>query len=272
MSGSLVHGFRLLLVGAIWFTPGKVYGQSLPAAAEVVEKLLARSAEVARADQATVWVYDKTSVIEELGSKGQVTGSTEKLHRVRTVRGIPFSRLVKIQGQPLSEGERQKEDQREAEFRKRISGRDANAVASRKEALITRELVDRYRFEVRKREMIGGRPTLRLSFAVKPEKAAKEAGIQDRILNRLAGTLWVDEASSEVARLHVELTEGLSLGWLGILGSLSECRFSLVRRPMPDGAWLPLTQETQITARKLTSSVHFRVKEESANFQTEPVS
>jgi hypothetical protein len=257
------------LIGICWLTAANASDQTLPNARDVVSAMLERSAMVAGDEKSQPWAYDKVSVTDQLGDDGNVTSTVEKIHRVRVYRGVPFSRLVKIQGQPLSPAELRKEDKREAEFRKRISGRDPGQVASKKEPLIMKDLVDRYRFEVRKRELIDGRPTLQVVFAIDPEKLV-EKSLQDRILNRLAGTVWVDEATSEVARLDVYLTRSFSLGILGILGSLSECRFNLTRKPMPDGTWLPHLQETQITARKLSTSVHFRVKERCSNFQPEP--
>ena len=266
-----LHRIGCGLIGICWLTAVNASDQSLPRASEVVAAMLERSAKVANAEHSRTWAYDKITVADQLGEEGEVTSTVEKLHRVKVYRGVPFSRLVRIQGQPLSPEELRKEDKREAEFRQRISGRDPSKVASSKEPLIMKELVDRYEFEVRKREMIDGRPTLEVAFGIKPGKQV-EKNLQDRILNRLAGTVWVDEATSEVAGLNVSLTKGFSLGLLGILGSLSECKFSLTRQPMTDGTWLPTTQETRITARKLATSVHFRVKEESRNFQPEPAS
>jgi hypothetical protein len=257
------------LTGFCWFSAAIAADQALPSARDVVSSMLERSAKVAAAEEPQVWAYEKVSVTDQLGGDGKVTSTVEKLHYVKVYRGVPFSRLVKIQGKPLSPAELRKEDKREAEFRQRISGRDPEQVARRKEPLIMKELVDRYQFHVKKREMINGRPTLEVVFAVNPEKQV-EKNLQDRILNRLAGTVWVDEASSEVARLSVSLTKGLSVGLLGILGALTECRFDLTRKPMPDGTWLPSSQETRITARKLTTPVHFRVREESSNFRAEP--
>jgi len=260
------------LMGICWLTIGNVFGQPLPSATDVVARMLERSAKVAREEHPSIWAYDRISIKQELDDEGEVLNTTEKIHRVTTLRGIPFSRLVKVRGQLLSESELRKEDKREAEFRKRLSGRDPARVAREKEPVILKDLMERYRFEVRRRENIDGRPTLQLAFSVAAEKLAeKEKTLQDRILNRLAGIVWVDEASSEVARLEVCLTEGFSLGLLGILGSLTECRFTLTRRPMPDGTWLPLFQETHLTARKLTKSMHFEVREESSNFELLPV-
>jgi hypothetical protein len=264
-----LHRIGCGLIGICWLTAVNASDQSLPSACDVVNAMLERSAKVAGNEKSQTWAYDKVSVTDQLDDDGKVTSTTEKLHRVRVFRGVPFSRLVKIQGQPLSPADLRKEDKREAEFRKRISGRDPGQVASRKEPLIVKDLVDRYQFEVKKRELIDGRPTLQVVFAVDPEKLV-EKNLQDRILNRLAGTVWVDETTSEVARLQVHLTKGFSVGLLGILGSLSECRFNLTRKPMPDGTWLPHLQETQITARKLSSPVHFQVKAESTNFHPEP--
>jgi hypothetical protein len=91
--------------------------------------------------------------------------------------------------------------------------------------------------------------------------------LQDKLLNRLTGTVWVDEQDADAAKLSVSLTETVSLGWLGILGSLSQCQLLLERQRMPEGAWINARQSLMIQCRKLAAPMRFRLREESSDYK-----
>ena len=179
---------------------------------------------------------------------------------------MPFNRLVKIQGRELSPEELRREEAREERFRQRLDSPDAKKVAARKEGLVTPELLGRFQFAVEKRVALSNRPTLVLSF--KPKEANGRARtVQDKLLSRMAGRLWVDEADADTARLEVYLVEPVSLGWFGWLGSLSQCELSLVRQRMPDGVGINTKQALLIQCRKVTSAMRFRTAEESSKLR-----
>jgi hypothetical protein len=136
----------------------------------------------------------------------------------------------------------------------------------RKEAFVTPKLLDRYQFVVKERVMIDNRATLVVTFS--PKKGAlPEKAIHDKLLNRMAGTIWLDEQDAEVAKLSVHLTEALSLGWFGLLGSLSQLELSLERKRLPEGIYLNAKQTLLIQYRKLTSTQRLRSTEESSGFE-----
>jgi hypothetical protein len=236
----------------------------------LMKRIMDRSAAVAAATNAPTWAYDKRTVMEKLDGDAKVEERTEKLYRVQIIRGVPFSRLVKVEGRELTDAELKKEDQREAAFQKRLSGRDPKKAVAQREALITQELVDRYQYQALRREAIHGRQTVVVSFEAKPGKS--DDSIQDRVLNRLAGTIWVDEATADVARLEVHLTKGFSMGIFGVLGSIKDCRMDLASTPMPDGTWLPEKTNLSLSARMLLSGVRFQMEETSSNYALEPAS
>jgi hypothetical protein len=131
---------------------------------------------------------------------------------------------------------------------------------------VTPELLDRYQFVVEKRVVLSNRPTLVLTF--KPKEGNLPSGtVQDRVLNRMAGRLWIDEADADTARVEASLVEPISLGWFGFLGSLSRCDLSLERRRMPDGVWTNTKQALLIHCRKLTATMRFRTTEVCSGFQ-----
>ena len=240
--------------------------EQLPGASEVTQRMIEQSQAVARAAQGPQYIYEKTSLIEHLDAAGRPLKAEEKIYHVTLVAGLPLNRLVKIQGRELSREELERENAKEERLRHRFVSADARERAERREGVVTPGLLGRYQFAVEKRVVLGNRPTLVLTF--KPKEGNLPSGtIQDKLLNRMAGRLWVDEADADTAKLEVGLVEPISLGWLGWLGSLNRCDISLQRQRMPDGVWINTKQALLIQCRKLTSMLRFRTTEECSGFR-----
>jgi len=86
-------------------------------------------------------------------------------------------------------------------------------------------------------------------------------------LNRLSGTLWVDEEEAEVLRVEVGLTEDLWLGWFGMVGSLKRFDFKLQRQRLPDGVWVNQDTTLELSGRKVFTSLRHRTLEEFYDFR-----
>jgi hypothetical protein len=240
--------------------------ETLPEASEVTRRMIERAQAVAGAEQGPQYTYEKRSLLERLDATGQIIKSEEKIYQVTLIGGLPFNRLMRIQGRELSEEELKREQARQNRFRQRFVSADAKKLAARKEALVTPELLDRYQFAVRERLVLSNRPTLVLTFKPKEGNLPANA-VQDRLLNLMAGTVWVDEGDAETARLVVRLVEPVSLGWFGWLGSLNRCELSLERQRMPDGVWINAKETLFIQCRKLAATLRFRNTEESRGFR-----
>ena len=247
---------------------GAEAAQPLPSADTLMQRVLNRSEARAKATNAPVWTYNKRAVMEKLDGDGKVKERNEKFYRVRMVQGVPIATLVKVEGRVLNQAEQEKESQSEAAFQKKVSGRDPKKTVAKREALIFTNLSERFRFTTLRREDFQGRQTVVVSFEAKPGKG--NGGIPDQILDRITGTLWVDEATADVARLEARLTKELSLGPFGVLGTMKACQFELVSKPMPDGIWLPEKSLMSISARFFLSSMRFRMEETSDGFALEP--
>ena len=239
--------------------------ETLPEPAEVTAKLLARARSIARTVASPKYCYQKRSLVEELNGAGQVVKSTEKLFDVTLIAGVPFSRLVKIQGRQLTSEELKKEDAREEAFRQKLTSVNLKRMARNKETWLTPALLDKFQFTVEERLAYQGRKTLRLKFQPKPG-GAPEKSIQDRVLNRLAGTIWLDEADSEIVKGSVHLSESVNVGMLGIIGSLSQVELTLDRERLADGVWVNRKHLILIQGRKLFTSMRYRTTEESSGF------
>jgi hypothetical protein len=237
-----------------------------PAATNITRRIVERAQRVAQAGNATRYSYDKRALVEELDSNGAVTKSTEKHYKVDLIAGFPFPKLVRITGRELTQKELERENRRETEFRDKVTRMDLRRQAESGQSWITQEMIDRFEFIVIKREALRGRPALVLSFFPK-EPPAVDGTIQDKILTRLAGTIWVDEEDDEVARLDASLQGGISMGWLGWIGSLNRCQLTLDRVRMPEGVWVNMKHTLWFAARKLFGQMRYRTTEESSGFQ-----
>jgi hypothetical protein len=127
-------------------------------------------------------------------------------------------------------------------------------------------LLNRYHFEIEQRVVVSNRPTLVLTFKPKAGELPSSS-IQDRLLNRMAGKIWVDEEEADTAKLQAGLVEPISLGWFGLLGSLSRCDITLERQRLPDGVWVNTKQALFIQCRKLTATTRFRTTDKCGGFQ-----
>src|SRR5205085_7289368 len=112
------HGVVVLA----WFTGtlAAYSAQPLPTASNILQRVVQRAQLIARAVQTNHYTYEKKSLTEEFDDKEHITKTTEKLYRVALIGGLPFPRLVKIQGRELSARDLEKENQRETAFRQRV--------------------------------------------------------------------------------------------------------------------------------------------------------
>jgi hypothetical protein len=168
----------------------------------------------------------------------------------------------------LKKEELLKENQKEDQFQKKVSGRDAKKSVAKREALINTDLAKRFQFTTMRREMTQEHPTVVIHFEAKPGQ--ENNSIPDQVIRRMEGTLWVDEATADVARIDVRLTKSFSVGLFGMLGTIKDCRLELYSKPMTNGVWLPEKSNFSMSARILLKSLRFRMEETSTNFVLEP--
>jgi hypothetical protein len=258
----LIAGFPIIAV------PGRCDAQpggTLPDAATVMENVIRRSDEVARADEADEYRYEKRSVEEELDAAGKATKTTEEIYEVIPIQGMPFERLVKVQGRELTVKEIKEQDRKEAEFRKSVAEHAPQKSSMTNNGWLDKKLVDYFIFRVEGRSNFLGRSMLMVSF--EPKARGPEKTIADKVLKRLAGTLWIDEQDSEIVLVKVRLTADLSLGLFGMIGSLKQFDLTIERERLPDGVWVDRKQTLVLGGRKVFSTMHFRAVEESSNFR-----
>jgi hypothetical protein len=255
-----------LCVLALWFECEAPAEENLPEASSVIQRMLRRSDEVSRSGDASKYTYEKRAFAEELDRTGKATKSTQQIYKVTPIHGIPYSRLTRVQDRELTLEEIQTQDRKEQEFRRRFAEGNHRGTNKQGEDLLNEKLVERYDFKVEKREQVDNRPVIVMSFCPK-KPHPQEQNAEDKVLNRLAGKVWVDEADAEVIRVRVGLTEDLSLGWFGMIGSIRRCDVEIERQRLPEGLWVAKTFAVSLAGRKVFSLMRYHSLEESYNFR-----
>ena len=136
--------------------------------------------------------------------------------------GIFYRRLLERDGKPQPDEERQKVDRRERRGRPSPSMED---------------VVSTLEFEIRRRETVAGRDMIVVEF--RPRKNADPKTRQGKIAKAFAGTVWIDEAAREVARVEATSIDSISYGF-GIVARLGDgTKATLIRERIDEHVWMP---------------------------------
>ncbi len=172
---------------------------------------------------------------------------------------VGYRRQIVRNGMPLTPVELQKEDQ---EFQKRkepIERKLKQATPAEREKTradrlkheeeVLDDVFGLYDVEMVGREMLDGRPAILLSF--RPRQTFKPKTEEGQRMRHVAGRAWINENDHELARVHLEVIDPISIG-LGILAKLQKgATIEYERRQFNDEIWLPVRIEIASNLRLL---------------------
>lgn len=258
---------QLCLTCCLWLAASPLFAQPLtnvvyPPVENVLSNVVARYLLVS-SQRESIYNYKQTTVIEELDSKGSVKERKEKYYDVKLVGGMPRAKLLLVNGKELT-GKALKDE--EEKDRKRAQRFDDKAKKGEDyEVLVSRELVSRYVFQIQSREEYNGRASWVLSFKPRSDDLPINK-MQDRVLNKLSGLVWVDCEDFEVARADLHLSDRVTLLG-GFAGALDIFDLELSRARSPFGIWYNLDGSLRVEGRKLFSPIRFKARESANEFQ-----
>lgn len=200
----------------------------LPAVETVLERLAEHSPKEAANDLAFKQRYQftRSRETEVRNSKGELNK-----REVKTVVNKPTPDAGKSEAAADAQTHRRGKSGRKTDF------------------AVDREFLARFQFTLVGRETIGGRPTLILDL----EPAAKkppEHDLKDRIINKMAGRVWVDEAESVLVKADFHLTEKVNVV-AGLVGNIASFTLSFHRERTADGLWFTPRLEWQADGREV---------------------
>ncbi len=227
---SLRSGRSLLLLGVF------VAGGVLPVAATSNDPSLARRIlDRLTGDRAGMlrYRYVESAVQERRGGDGSVRSRAVEVFEVFYQDGRRMKRPLANDLKEDSEGLSLMRSEESRFLQPR--GGEARARKIKESPFELEKLLGCFHLYPAGRETLEGKPSLKLAFAA-IDGCLREDSRASRILQRLAGTIWVDEETFAVVRVRGHLQRPVSFG-LGILGRVQTFEIEVDREPVAPGLY-----------------------------------
>ena len=167
--------------------------------------------------------------------RGKVSRNEQRVSHVFFVHGHPIETLVSKNGKTLSADDAKKEQDRATKDAVKYAA-EPYGHTDKDDVSVTR-LLAITQFSNPRRVMENGRSLIVVDFTGDPH--AKTHGRNEDAIKRVHGTIWIDEAAREVARMHASFDEPLHLGF-GILATVDRgSNFAFEQALIHNEAWLP---------------------------------
>ena len=183
------------------------------------------------------------------------------------LEGEEISTQVKKDGKPLSEEERKKEAARvkkrieevQAQAAKKEAKKEAKDAKNKEEGKEDKDKDDddvgidvflrTSQFVNPRRERFRGQDVLVFDFEGNPDYKPRNMG--ERIVQKLAGVVWVDENARDVARLEAYFTSDAKIGGGLLLNLQRGTGFVFEQAYLNNEVWLPIYEEAHVGVRFL---------------------
>ncbi|MEJ2009041.1 MAG: hypothetical protein P8Z30_12945 [Acidobacteriota bacterium] len=224
----------------------------IPSIASLMKQVLANQDRVDRLRENYSWTDART--VRKLDKHGRVKKTETYVYQVSFFGPLEVDRLIEKNGRPLSAHAQKKEDKRVAremkKYEKKPGGTSGKAAKQKQRTAITiQDFLRADRFNHPRRESRAGEELIVFDFARNPDY--KPRSRMEKLVQALAGTIWIDEKAHEVVQLDAHLAKNVKVGG-GLVASVhkgSALRFvqTLVDRQV----WLPTYISFRISVRAL---------------------
>jgi hypothetical protein len=203
---------------------------------------------------------------DTLDSKDAVKETQSEESEVFFVKGHRIIHLLKRDGADLSPHDQQKEQER---VKKEIENYHRPPLTKREEGGGQSHIVSRIlavsKTSNPRRVTFRNRPTIVFDFEGDPH--AKSSGMDQSAAKKLAGTVWIDEADHQVARLEVHFYDSFHIGG-GILASVQKgTAINVDQAPIGEGLWMQTGSEDHLAARIVIKSLRENVHIQDFDFK-----
>jgi hypothetical protein len=203
----------------------------------------------------------RTEEETEYEGNGKVKKVEKREYTFFYLNGDEVSTLVKKDGKPLSEDEQKKENERVQKEIKDIQKREAKKEAKeekdkeqgKKEKDEDEPGIELFlracQFVNPRRERFRGQDVLVFDFEPNPEFKAHK--LAEKVAQKLAGVVWIDEKAHDVARLEAYFVGDFKFAG-GLLANLQKgTSFVFEQAFINNEVWLPTYEEAHLGARVL---------------------
>jgi hypothetical protein len=192
---------------------------------------------------------------DKTDSDGNVKSRTMKDYDVFYIGEEQVLHLLAKDGKPLTGGEKKSEDDQFNERYDKAKKKQAELAAdpgkkAKQEEEDDAQLSDFLRAELftnPRREVFRGHDVIAFDVNANPDYKPKKR--IDSIIQKLSGTMWVDEDAREIVRLEARFVEGVKIGG-GLVASLAKgSNFVFEQERINDEVWLPSYAEIHFAGR-----------------------
>lgn len=224
---------------------------SVPDAAALMKQVQANQKKMDEVGEN--YTFHRIQRVEELDGKGTVKKTTSTEREVFFVNGRQIGRLVKRDEISLSEAEDKKEQDRVRKLTMEFSKKPPSFGRGGRINLINMILSVSEVSNPRPTQM-KGRSTLVFDFKGDPK--AEAHGMEEKGAKKVEGTVWIDEADRQVARLEVEFYDNFRIAG-GLLASIQKGTvMNIEQSPIGEGLWMPTANEQHMNLRVIVKGVH----------------
>jgi len=194
------------------------------------------------------YTYTSLQTIQDLDSNWEVKKTETTENEDFFVNSHVIERIVKKDGKPLDGHEEQRETGRVTKLVEKAEKTPPDQPLEGPSISISRvlEIMD-----VRnpRRESFRGRPTIVFDFVGR--KDVKTHGLAEDASKKLKGTLWIDEADSQVAHMEVRFDDNFHVAG-GLVANIQKgSNFRFDQEQVNGELWLPTGAEANVQARLL---------------------
>jgi hypothetical protein len=218
---------------------------AIPDAATTLRQVEANQKQLDKARENYTFLATQTT--RELDSHGNTKKVESEEHEVFFVNGQQIEKLVRKDGKELSPDQANKEQERVNKEVLKIS--KPGYSNPNKDDITVARLLQIVAFSRPRRVALNGRDTIAFDFT--GDEHAKTKGRGEDALKKVSGTIWVDEADREVARMSATLDENYRVGF-GLLASVAKGSNVVFDQALiHNEAWLPTSIDLHLQARAL---------------------
>ena len=223
-----------------------------PEVRALIDTALEQASWARAQDFDTRFRHSMTQRTRKFDGDGEVTDDETRVYAVAPYQGVPYSKLITKNGEPISGDDLVVEERRWEAFLESLDNPADEDDADDFEVGFNEELIARYTATLDGIRELRGRPNYVLSFEPRPGKLPVRRRI-DYALNKSQGKIWIDQATYEIARVSFQLMERVRLWW-GILGSVSNATGQFDRQPIGDDTWVATELDIYFQLRVLFST------------------
>jgi hypothetical protein len=237
-------GAASFLISALLAQAPSNQNQSIPDVPTLMQQVMQHQKEVDKIRED--YTFREFQQTDDLDGDGHVKKSQTEEDEIFFVNGHHISRTVKKNGKELSPDDQKKEQDRvNKEVEKALKTPPHRSVDG--EEISISKILAVMKVSDPRRELLNGRSTLSFDFVGDPH--AKTHGMMLNAAKKMSGTLWIDEADREVARLQVRFEDNFHIG-AGLVATVQKgTSFEFDQALVNHELWLPTGSEMHLGAR-----------------------